>query len=217
MQSCPSSHRSQTRCRRTWLGSTLAAAAQSAMQRSWRATGSCWRPCTPLLTRGASSMPNMPASSTSARVCSPSTAFRWPWVSSLFSLPASHIMSLGTQQQNYTVVRELGYSAAELHSCSPLSSLVMSSDAQQGQCTVDVLKLLCVSCTAAGVFPFRTHLSASRPKRGYVEVTMEDACPLFTSGPPARGHICHTAEILQVSSHLAGPSGPASSGSSPCS
>lgn len=51
---------------------------------------------------------------------------------------------------------------------------------------------------AAGVFPFRTHLSASRPKRGYVEVTMEDSCPLFTPGPPARGHICHTAEILQV-------------------
>ena len=53
---------------------------------------------------------------------------------------------------------------------------------------------------AAGVFPFRTHLTSSRLKRGYVEVTVEEACPLFSPGPPARGHVCHTAEILQVTS-----------------
>ncbi len=55
---------------------------------------------------------------------------------------------------------------------------------------------------AAGVFPFRTHLTSSRLKRGYVEVTVEQACPLFSPGPPARGHVCHTAEILQVLTHI---------------
>ena len=50
---------------------------------------------------------------------------------------------------------------------------------------------------AAGVFPFRTHMTPSRPKLGYVEVTTEGACPLFEPGQAARGHVCHSAEILQ--------------------
>lgn len=62
-----------------------------------------------------------------------------------------------------------------------------------------------VGCVcAAGVFPFRTHLTSSRLKCGYVEVTVEDACPLFSPGPPARGHVCHTAEILQVTPFASG-------------
>lgn len=50
---------------------------------------------------------------------------------------------------------------------------------------------------AAGVFPFRTHLTANRLKRGYVEVTVEETCSLFNAGQAARGFVCHTAEILQ--------------------
>ena len=50
---------------------------------------------------------------------------------------------------------------------------------------------------AAGVFPFRTHLTANRLKRGYVEVTVEETCSLFDGGQSARGFVCHTAEILQ--------------------
>ncbi len=51
--------------------------------------------------------------------------------------------------------------------------------------------------SAAGVFPFRTHLTANRLKRGYVEVTVEETCSLFDGGQNARGFVCHSAEILQ--------------------
>ena len=47
------------------------------------------------------------------------------------------------------------------------------------------------------MFPFRTHLTANRLKRGYVEVTVEETCSLFEGGQQARGFVCHTAEILQ--------------------
>lgn len=54
-----------------------------------------------------------------------------------------------------------------------------------------------VGVRAAGVFPFRTHMTPNRPKLGYVEVTTEGACPLFEPGQAARGHVGHSAEILQ--------------------
>ena len=47
------------------------------------------------------------------------------------------------------------------------------------------------------MFPFRTHLTANRLKRGYVEVTVEETCSLFEGGQQARGFVCHIAEILQ--------------------
>ncbi len=47
------------------------------------------------------------------------------------------------------------------------------------------------------MFPFRTHLTANRLKRGYVEVTVEETCSLFNAGQAARGFVCHSAEILQ--------------------
>ena len=40
-------------------------------------------------------------------------------------------------------------------------------------------------------------MTPSRPKLGYVEVTTEGACPLFEPDQAARGHVCHSAEILQ--------------------
>lgn len=53
-------------------------------------------------------------------------------------------------------------------------------------------------CAAVGVFPFRTAMTASSMKMGYVEVVTQPSCVLFPPNCTVRGHVFHFSEILQV-------------------
>ena len=51
---------------------------------------------------------------------------------------------------------------------------------------------------AVGVFPFRTHMTETAMKMGYVAVKTLPGCSLFPPGVLVRGHIYHFSEILEV-------------------
>ena len=53
------------------------------------------------------------------------------------------------------------------------------------------------ACIAAGLFPFRTHMTKDKMKMGYIEVETQQGCNLFPPHCKARGHVYHFSEILQ--------------------
>lgn len=61
----------------------------------------------------------------------------------------------------------------------------------------------CIACLtehhaiAAGLFPFRTHMTKDKMKMGYIEVETQQGCNLFPPNCKARGHVYHFSEILQ--------------------
>ena len=48
-----------------------------------------------------------------------------------------------------------------------------------------------------GIFPFRTVMTRSAMKMGYVEVTTQPGCTLFPPNIGVRGQVYHFSEIVQ--------------------